>query len=118
GGLPGGNIQLVGVLPQHRHEDDGTLARVLQLIKPAKHAARMCPVDSAQIPATTIGESFGLLLGMGEAEATSGGPAVDGEGRKGGKRKEPRKLQHPVAVGPALNDGSRPWRIWATQWGS
>src|SRR5262245_3390075 len=66
--LPGRDVELVDVLFQHRHKDNGLLARVLELVEPADHAACVQSVDAAQILAAAVAGRFRLLLRPGEAE--------------------------------------------------
>src|SRR6516225_7054445 len=44
------------------HEDDGALARMLKLVEPPDHAARVQPIDGAQILAPAIAGRFRRLL--------------------------------------------------------
>ena len=77
--LPRCDVEVVDVLFEYRHKNDGASAGVLQLIQPAHHAAAVQSINRSQVLAAAIGERLRLLFRPGETKPTGRGQTVDEE---------------------------------------
>src|SRR5262249_13452667 len=76
--LPAGDVELVDGPLQDPDEDHVLAARMLQVLQPGYHLARVQTVSAAGVLLTgAFRERFGLLLGVPKRQSTRGGDAVD-----------------------------------------